>query len=162
MFDTQTFYWQIVSSRTLTKPLVLKNGKPAGRGSITVSQLRNKCLQGSSLIVSGFYFLVSGLNAVSLFYRAIKRIFVLHQSLFVIQQQATFCVISPIACIIRASNGLLFGAYLYQCHHLWEIDGMESQCQIKLFLYSPLLPTHHQSPPPLFFNTSFVRKHWAF
>ncbi|KAF4798000.1 Copine-3 [Turdus rufiventris] len=27
---------QIVSSRTLTKPLVLKNGKPAGKGSITV------------------------------------------------------------------------------------------------------------------------------
>ncbi|KAI1243491.1 hypothetical protein IHE44_0001116 [Lamprotornis superbus] len=28
---------QIVSSRTLTKPLVLKNGKPAGRGSITIT-----------------------------------------------------------------------------------------------------------------------------
>uniref|UniRef100_A0A8C4UCL4 Copine-3 n=4 Tax=Neognathae TaxID=8825 RepID=A0A8C4UCL4_FALTI len=28
---------QIVSSRTLTKPLVLKNGRPAGRGSITES-----------------------------------------------------------------------------------------------------------------------------
>ncbi|XP_010013865.1 PREDICTED: copine-3 [Nestor notabilis] len=28
---------QIVSSRTLTKPLVLKNGRPAGRGSITIT-----------------------------------------------------------------------------------------------------------------------------
>uniref|UniRef100_A0A8D2N5A4 Copine-3 n=1 Tax=Zonotrichia albicollis TaxID=44394 RepID=A0A8D2N5A4_ZONAL len=28
---------QVVSSRTLTKPLVLKNGKPAGRGSITIT-----------------------------------------------------------------------------------------------------------------------------
>ncbi|RMC15197.1 hypothetical protein DUI87_07380 [Hirundo rustica rustica] len=28
---------QIVSSKTLTKPLVLKNGKPAGRGSITIT-----------------------------------------------------------------------------------------------------------------------------
>uniref|UniRef100_A0A663DZV5 Copine 3 n=1 Tax=Aquila chrysaetos chrysaetos TaxID=223781 RepID=A0A663DZV5_AQUCH len=28
---------QVVSSRTLTKPLVLKNGRPAGRGSITIT-----------------------------------------------------------------------------------------------------------------------------
>lgn len=56
MLDAQILSWQIVSSRTLTKPLVLKNGKPAGKGSITVRELRNKCLQSSSLIVSGFYF----------------------------------------------------------------------------------------------------------
>lgn len=54
MLDTHILSWQIVSSRTLTKPLVLKNGKPAGRGSITVRQLRDKYHQSSSLIVSGF------------------------------------------------------------------------------------------------------------
>lgn len=75
MLVSQILSWQIVSSRTLTKPLVLKNGKPAGRGSITVSQLRNKCLQSLSFNCFQVLFLVSGLNAVSLFYSAIKHIF---------------------------------------------------------------------------------------
>ncbi|KAL2308233.1 hypothetical protein Nmel_001241 [Mimus melanotis] len=50
---------QIVSSRTLTKPLVLKNGKPAGRGSITV--------MSSEFILDCFWvlFLVSDLNAIT-------------------------------------------------------------------------------------------------
>lgn len=38
VLGTQILSWQIVSSKTLTKPLVLKNGRPAGKGSITVRQ----------------------------------------------------------------------------------------------------------------------------
>lgn len=74
MLNTQILSWQIVSSRTLTKPLVLKNGKPAGKGSITVRQLRNK---SSEFILNCFWvlFLGSGLNAVSLFYSSVKHIF---------------------------------------------------------------------------------------